>query len=258
MVWSENNWIADIVEINLNKTQCQFSGNNTVPLNVDFRASTFEYTLDEFTVEIGFKRVWIHLQCDGVEIVSGARFGEPLKNIGELVREDTEKTTNKSAMASVKSDLSVSSKTGVGAGISAAGEGKIQKSVSRRETTSNERVKTGVVAKPNGKWMVDEGNNEPLVGTYLMGDTICSVKPKKDSNRHYYKLVLTTTKKDLWYKVLDSPKKSFLKMNLASNPNRERIFKLLLSGISEFDNTKLEEATKSKLLRVSEIYQESD
>lgn len=202
-------------------------------LAVELRISTDDLPIDGYVVTVGFQRVWLAVECDGVEIAPGNRLGEPLKSGGVTSKETTELTSEVSKKGSLGGELSASP-AGVTAGITASASVSGSNATLKKSILEMETQKNFVVARPNNKWEINSLSGAALSGTYLsQSDKLCSLRPKLASNRRTVGITLSAMKKDLLFEITDDNgvKASFFQGK--RNINKERVFKALLGKSME-------------------------
>lgn len=246
MVWTEKNHLPDMIEMRVDKERCDGVFTKKSQLPVEFRASTYEMSIDDTTVSVGFSKAWIFLRGDGVEISPGDRLGEPIVSISSKSKLTTESTSEASAAAAA--GIGVNTGTGVSLELTAAAKG----AASIKETIVSEaEIETRtIVAKPNGKWLItSRSESDPLDASYLMGDSLCFISPAESANRNALEISVICNKRDIVVRSVSSKSGGLFGWKSGA-PNKEKVFKaLLLKCISNNTNA----PPQSPALLVTEI-----
>jgi hypothetical protein len=204
---------------------------------------------EDLCFEVSLKRVWLDLHLDGLDPISGTRFGDPVKDNEAEVKRKTSHEVVKEGKGHAKIGFSVDP-SNVSGSLSAGAEGKAaEKRV--ESTTSTQKIShLKVKARPNLKWEITESPQlDELDGTYLEGtegDPLCQVTPKKGANLRSVQLGALVNQRDV---ILRAHKEkhpfSF------RNPTQEKMMKILIAkalsgtdskfnGVIEFSKSEIE------------------
>ncbi len=160
---------------------------------VDLQVTSDELPLGEEDCNVAFRRLTLSVSNEGMEIISGSRYGEPKKkNAVPMTDKATQKNTTK-IMRSL--GLAGSTDTGV-VGKAAVGREhgtEFESEKSYHEDGEHLRVK----AKPNDRWEITEPGGAPLDCTYLLGDKLFSASRNNLANRNTATIELKVKQRDL-------------------------------------------------------------
>ena len=193
---------------------------------------------DDLCFEVALRRVWLDLNLDGFEPISGTRFGEPVKDNEAEVKRKTSHEVVKQGEAHASIGLSVTPSK-VGGSLSGGAKGKAAaKTV--HSTTSTEKIShLKVKARPNLKWEItDSLQLDELDGTYLegnQGDPLCKVSAKTGANLKSVQLDATVRQRDV---VLRAQKEK--RLISFRNPTQEKMIKILIAKGALRDRHKIQ------------------
>lgn len=186
------NSIPDLCEIEVTNSPCEGDAGK-VACKVELRLASEEINLGGEECRVGFKKVTISVDMDGMAIVSGSRFGDPVKE--NKVRND-KKTSQK-----------FDESGGVAADIGVEARGKPKFSVlanmgrSHKKGSSTDFIEEAyhwrVKARPNNRWEVKEYDDTLLDGTYLSGESLYEAIPNLGANRKWASLDVRVKQRDL-------------------------------------------------------------
>jgi len=177
--------------------------------------------------EVALKRVFLDLNLDGLDPVSGTRVGEPVKDNEAEAKRKTSEEVIKQGEAHAKMGVSADP-TKLGGSLSAGIEGKAAaKTV--QSTTSTEKVShLKVKARPNLKWEVTESAQlDELDGTYLKGvkgPPLCKVITKKGANSRSVQIDAIVKQRDVILRALKDRRLISFR-----NPTQEMMMKILIA-----------------------------
>jgi hypothetical protein len=204
---------------------------------------------DDLCFEVALKRVFLYLHLDGLDPISGTRFGEPLKDNSAEVKRKTSHEVVKEGEAHGRINMALDPSKIAGslsAGAEAKAAAKTVQSTTAIEKISHLKVK----ARPNLKWEVTESTQlDELDGTYLEGldgDPLCKVVAKKGANSKALGLVAVVKQRDV---ILRAQKES--RLIRFRNATQEKMMKILISralsgsenkfnGVIDFSRSEIE------------------
>ncbi|MQY50076.1 hypothetical protein GAO09_29015 [Rhizobiales bacterium RZME27] len=226
MPWDVNNHWVDIAEIRIDDTVTDSAFETETEFRLELRTNSHELDLEDVRVFVGFNRMTLQLECDGIEVAIGERHGDHTPQ-NDIVTKLIAKSTSGTKMAgSVGVDLDITTAlSGMPFKASGSAEGTSGTSV-ERETTRTETSKF-VSAKPGDKWVISSPNSEPLSAKYISADhPLCILKPKAKSNRTGLRAHLYAHKNDM---VITSDQKPSLFAVTSEKKNKERVLAILLA-----------------------------
>lgn len=204
---------------------------------------------EDLCFEVAVKRVWLDLNLDGLDPISGTRFGEPVKDNEAEVKQKISRKVVKQGEAHADIGLSVAPSNLSG---SLSGGSKVKAAAKTvGSTTSTEKIlHLKVKARSNLRWEITESPQlDELDGTYLVGmrgEPLCKVRSKAGANFRSVQLDAIAKQRD----VIFRPQK---KKRLISfrNPTQEKMMKVLIAkalsgtdskfnGLIKFSRSKLE------------------
>lgn len=146
------------------------------------------------------KRAFLELLPDGVEVVPGRRYGEPVK---VPIVEETERTRSASAKASSSAGAAASASQSAAPELSAALKVGAEFAIEdRNETKTKSQIERSYVkARGGDQWEIYEGGKE-LQDTYIMSeDTLCHLEKFEGTNRSSVTIQGVVRKRDLDFKA---------------------------------------------------------
>ncbi|UWQ73301.1 hypothetical protein [Leisingera sp. M658] len=159
---------------------------------VDLRVASGEVPLGDYECLIEFTRLFISVDHEGMDVVSGSLYGDP-KRPNEVSRSNQiqEKQEDKGLITGAM-ELTRKGFTG---------SGKLERArtqaTNRELTLKEEGTDLRVKARPNLRWEVREPSGEPLDSTFLADDKLLALTKKPDANRSYSSLELKVKQRDL-------------------------------------------------------------
>ncbi|MCG7572393.1 hypothetical protein MHM39_02340 [Phaeobacter sp. CNT1-3] len=162
---------------------------------VVLRVSTGEVQLGDHECTVEFNRLYISVDHEGMEVVSGSLFGEPKKpnevnRTSELAHKRDTKRNSSGALDISRTAFAANSKTEFG-----YSEAMNQDIIVREEGTEL-RVK----ARPNLRWEVREPDGTPLNSTLLLNDRLVAFSKHSTANRRRSSLSLRAKQRDIQIK----------------------------------------------------------
>tara|TARA_R100000773_G_scaffold29177_1_gene25060 strand:- start:3789 stop:4583 length:795 start_codon:yes stop_codon:yes gene_type:complete len=180
---------------------CEFSvsfepdaeDSNKLSCVVDLRVSCSEVPLGDQECTISFQRLIISVDIEGIDIIPGTRFGEPLKN-NSVVKK---KTISQAKTKTKNRGWSFGGSTKARPEGAASAENRSSNETSRDTHISEDEKHHRVTAKPNLRLEVIEADDDPLDGTYMEREKLFEAKTKQGGNRTAATLCLKVKQRDL-------------------------------------------------------------
>lgn len=169
-------------------------------LECELRVGEASVSTDKMYAQVKARRLSLNLELEGLEVVAGSRFGDPIKDNMVVVKA----TSTVEHISSNKKAADCDAKLGVkerNVSIGAAGHVASENKVTSRADLKEEIYHFRVKAKPNDVWQVAEYNNESLSGTYLAQENLCKLEPVHGANRRRIALSVEVRQKDLEFDV---------------------------------------------------------
>ncbi|NTA49637.1 hypothetical protein G6L34_16120 [Agrobacterium tumefaciens] len=222
MVWSiENNW-RRLAQLQTSEEVTSSKFETETEIRLQLYAGTDKITLNEENqYYFGFKKMTLHIECDGTEIALGERFGDitPRDRDRQIVEEDV-RSAGLKGNAGVNATLS--SLPDISLKAEASAELGVSKEIRATEATTKQR--RYVTARPNDEWEIACLDGKALNAKFITPDhVLCRVNPIPNRNRNGIQIHLTAHRHDL---VIAEPRK--LPWLNGENRTKEKIFKTLL------------------------------
>jgi hypothetical protein len=204
---------------------------------------------EDLSFEVALRRVWLDLNLDGLDPISGTRFGEPVKDNEAEVKRKTSLEVVKQGEAHAKIGLSIGPSK-VSGSLSAGAEGKAAEKTVQSTTSTEKILHLKVKARPNLKWEITESPQlDELDGTYLEGiegDPLCKVSAKKGANFRSIQLDAIVKQRDVILRALKEKRLISFR-----HPTQEKMMKILIAkalsgtdnqfnGVIEFSRSEIE------------------
>lgn len=225
MGWdSQNNW-PDIADLRIDEVATSSEFLVDTPLRLELYISGQDFDFENMRITVGFSRVTLKIQCEGVEIAVGDRFGD---NTPSDVVKDIKSISSTNASLQGKASLDASFKQGLNCSASATIEA--EKNTSVQSETSNQIIEKHVRALPNNKWEIKSlEKNKKLDAKYLTAETtLCKIRPNLSANRNSVNAYLYGNSRDLTFEFEQDYERLF-SINNKQNNNKKRIIETLLS-----------------------------
>lgn len=187
-----NNSIPDLCELLVRLVEDPEDSSALLCL-VDLRIANGEIPLGDEDCRVGFQRLTVSVDTEGVAINPGSRFGEPKKNNSVTISQTVTNQGNKKKGWKTSGGVN---QTGVPL-VKAEAEGECSSGQMTQSILKDEFSDLRVKARPNGKWEVSEPNGGVLDGTYLEGDQLFSSSPFEGANRSGVTLQVKVKQRDL-------------------------------------------------------------
>lgn len=248
---NDTNSLPDLLELLLRVVPTKGKGKGKA-LNISPELRITKGIVDgeeDLCFEVAIKRVWLDLNLDGLDPISGTRFGEPVKDNGAEVKHKISHEVVKQGEAHADIGPSVAPSNVSG---SLSGGARVKAAAKTvKSTTSTENIlHLKVKARSNLRWEITESPQlEELDGTYLVGmrgEPLCKVSSKTGANFRSVQLDAIVKQRD----VIFRPQK---KKRLISflNPTQEKMMQILIAkalsgtkskfnGLIKFSRSELE------------------
>ncbi len=194
-ILTSTNSIPDICELEIRVIRDYLEENDYTCI-ADLRLCSSEIPLGGQECEIGFRRLTISVDVEGLKVIPGSRFGEPKK--ANYVPSSTELAER--SCSKVESEYGGGAST-TGKNINFNARAKRNKkdnqSTEKTKLTNSDEGFFLVRAQPNLRWMVSEPSDNLLDGTYLEEEILFQLKPTDTSNRKNISIDVRVKQRDL-------------------------------------------------------------
>jgi hypothetical protein len=186
------NSIPDLCELSVSFLE-NTEDPNCLDCFLDLRISNGEIPLGEQECKVSFGRLFLSVDTEGMEVLTGSRFGEPTKKNEVMRHKATTSTDQKKSSSSLKAFFDSNTPPQVGLKVEQSKSSGVIGSDNVEEKEPDQRVK----ARPNLRWEVSEPNGEPLDGTYMENESLFTASMAEPSNRRVTSIELKVKQRDL-------------------------------------------------------------
>ncbi|WAP70086.1 hypothetical protein [Jiella pelagia] len=218
--WTHWNKIPDLVEIEIDPDLVPANFVGKTPISMSLRVGIIAADFEGIEVDVGFNRLFIKFDCQGLRIESEGRLGEPVVEGGIKNILEHERTSGTGGELTVDAGTA---KIGGNMKLSMAKGAKIS------EKSTLESEISAVIARPNGRWEIRSlRQNQPLEATYIHRAPICTLSPIPKANGRNVAVRLIGLKRDIYFQITNEGKSYFRNFG-GKNVNKEKIMGVILS-----------------------------
>jgi hypothetical protein len=217
------NNIPDLCELSVSFLE-NTENPNLLDCFLDLRINTGEIPLGEQECTVSFGRLFLSVDKEGMEVLTGSRFGEPTKKNEVMRHKKTASTDEKRSGWSLSALVGSKTPPQVGGKLEHGRSSGVVKSDHVEEKEPHQRVK----ARPNLRWEVSEPNGEPLDGTYMENESLFTASMAEPSNRRVASIELKVKQRDL---VIDQIVRNSSALSFFSNltENQKRLIDIFIA-----------------------------
>ena len=174
-------------------------------VNVELRVYEGAIEHEDLSVKVSLAALMLAIDQTGFDPAPGPRFGEPtIQNSVAHERSTSVSQSNKKSLtAKLAAGLSM---LGPKADASVSADADMHRKVDENTTFKETVLVQHVQARPNLKWEVQKPDRSPLKGSYLTGETLCSLNPRSRANQTSVSVKATVKQKDI---IFDREGRSF-------------------------------------------------
>jgi hypothetical protein len=165
-------------------------------VNVELRVYEGAIDYGDLSIKVSFAALMLAVDQTGFDPAPGPRFGEPtIQNSVAHERSTTVSQSNKKSLTGrLAAGLSILAPK---AEVSVSAEADMQKKIDEKIIFKETVLVQHVQARPNLKWEVQEPDRRPLKGSYLTGETLCSLNQRSRANQVSVSVKATVKQKDI-------------------------------------------------------------
>jgi hypothetical protein len=194
---NDNNSLPDLLELLL-KVVPSKGNDNDLAVSPELRITKGVVEGEkDICFEVALRRVTLSLNLDGLDPISGTRFGEPVKDNEAEGKRKTSHEVIKQGEAHGKIGIALEPSK-ISGSLSAGAEAKATAKTVQSTTSIEKLSHLKVKARPNLKWEITESTQlDELDGTYLEGDPLCQVRAKTGANIRSIQLEANVMQRDV-------------------------------------------------------------